>query len=50
MNSGVKLILYVVLVIAVLVTGVFFFKNFGKLFARRRRSTQIQSPTRTPPP
>lgn len=32
MNNGVKVILYVILVIATAVTGYFFFQNFGKLF------------------
>ena len=32
MNNGVKIILYAVLVIATLITGVMFFKNFGRLF------------------
>src|SRR5215208_7419112 len=32
MNTGVKLILYLILVIATLITGALFFKNFGKLF------------------
>lgn len=36
MNTGVKIILYVVLIIATIVSGIFFFKNFGKLFEQEK--------------
>jgi hypothetical protein len=36
MNTGVKLILYVILITATLVSGVLFFKNFGKLFEEKK--------------
>jgi hypothetical protein len=39
MNTGVKLILYVILVIATLISGVLFFKNFGKLFEDKPSTT-----------
>jgi hypothetical protein len=35
MNTGTKVILYTILVIATTVTGYFFFKNFGKLFEEK---------------
>jgi hypothetical protein len=47
MNSGVKLILYIVLVIAVLITGALFFKNFGKLFADEK--LQVEASTEPSP-
>lgn len=50
MNTGVKLILYVVLVIAVLITGVFFFKNFGKLFEDSKPTTEASAETEPPAP
>ncbi|HUS35677.1 MAG TPA: hypothetical protein VM680_10030 [Verrucomicrobiae bacterium] len=40
MNTGVKLILYVILVTATLVSAVFFFKNFGKLFEEKKPTTE----------
>jgi hypothetical protein len=51
MNSGVKLILYVILVIAVLVTGALFFKNFGKLFAEEKPAIEASAePSPEPAP
>ena len=43
MSNGVKLILYVILVIAVLVTGALFFKNFGKLFADEKPAVEASA-------
>jgi TolA-binding protein len=39
MNNGVKLVLYIVLVIATLITGILFFKSFGKLFEDEKPKT-----------
>jgi hypothetical protein len=36
MSSGFKLVLYVILVIATLVSGYYFFQNFGKLFEEEK--------------
>jgi hypothetical protein len=54
MNNGFKLILYVILVIAVLITGVLFFKNFGKLFEDSKpkigASAETESTAENPSP
>ena len=49
MSNGVKLILYVVLVTAVLVTGALFFKNFGKLFADEKPAVEASAEPAPPP-
>jgi hypothetical protein len=48
MNTGVKLILYLILVIATLVSGALFFKNFGKLFEEEKPAATETA--ETPPP
>src|SRR5688572_3457020 len=40
MSTGFKLVLYVILVIATLVSGVLFFKNFGKLFEEKKPAAE----------
>jgi hypothetical protein len=52
MNNGVKIILYVILVTGTLVTGVLFFKSFGKLFEEEKppkaeAATEPAAPTDT---
>ena len=49
MNTGVKLILYVILVIAVMVTGILFFKNFGKLFDDSSSKAKIEAAAESQP-
>ena len=39
MSTGFKLVLYVILVIATLISGALFFKNFGKLFEEEKPAT-----------
>jgi tetratricopeptide (TPR) repeat protein len=43
MNNGIKLILYAILVTAVTVTGILFFKNFGKLFEDTSSKAKIEA-------
>src|ERR1043165_3352603 len=43
MNNGIKLILYAILVTAVTVTGILFFKNFGKLFEDTTSKAKIEA-------
>src|SRR4051812_4311973 len=55
MNNGIKLILYVILVTAVTITGLLFFKNFGKLFDDTSSKAKMEAaaepqPATTPAP
>lgn len=44
MNTGLKAIIYAVLVIATAVTGYFFFHNFGKLFENEKPKVEAVTP------
>src|SRR5437762_3505799 len=49
MNTGVKAILYAVLVIATAITGYFFFQSFGKLFEEEKPKTTATAPANPVP-